>query len=97
MFILRNFVTLARVSAKTLAKHQGTLLSTLIDGLRGIKSNKAMGLQDRLQKYLDQDIVKLADMRKRIILSSSVLKNFADDTGALSIDWVKYLHRFNDT
>ena len=48
-----------------------TLLSTLIDGLRGIKSNKAMGLQDRLQKYLEQDIEKLADMRKRIILSSN--------------------------
>ena len=85
MFILRNFVTLARVSAKTLAKHQGTLLSTLIDGLRGIKSNKAMGLQDRLQKYLDQDIVKLADMRKRIILSSSVLKNFTEPVQVLGI------------
>ena len=91
MFILRNFVTLARVSAKTLAKHQGTLLSTLIDGLRGIKSNKAMGLQDRLQKYLDQDIVKLADMRKRIILSSSVLKNFTEPVQVLGIAIALYI------
>lgn len=85
MFVLRNFVTLARVSAKTLAKHEGTLLSTLIDGLRGIKSNKAMGLQDRLQKYLEQDIDKLAAMRKRIILSSSVLKNFTEPVQVLGI------------
>lgn len=85
MFFLRNFVTLARVSADTLAKHEGTLLSTLIDGLRGIKSNKAMGLQDRLQKYLNQDIDKLADMRKRIILSSSVLKNFVEPVQVLGI------------
>ncbi len=85
MFILRNFVTLARVSAKTLAKHEGALLSTLIDGLRGIKSNKAMGLQDRLQKYLDLDIVKLADMRKRIILSSSALKNFVEPVQVFGI------------
>ncbi len=91
MFTLRNFVTLARVSAKTLAKHEGTLLSTLIDGLRGIKSNKAMGLQDRLQKYLDQDIEKLADMRKRIILSSSVLKNFAEPVQVLGIAVALYI------
>ena len=85
IFILRNFVTLARVSAKMLAKHEGTLLSTLIDGLRGIKSNKAMGLQDRLQKYLEHDIEKLATMRKRIILSSAVLKNFAEPVQVLGI------------
>jgi len=85
MFVLRNFVTLARVSAKTLAKHEGTLLSTLIDGLRGIKSNKAMGLQGRLQKYLEQDIEKLAVMRKRIVLSSAVLKNFAEPVQVLGI------------
>lgn len=91
MFTLRNFVTLARVSAKTLAKHEGTLLSTLIDGLRGIKSNKAMGLQDRLQKYLEQDIEKLADMRKRIILSSSVLKNFAEPVQVLGIAVALYM------
>ena len=91
MFTLRNFVTLARVSAKTLAKHEGTLLSTLIDGLRGIKSNKAMGLQDRMHKYLDQDIEKLADMRKRIILSSSVLKNFAEPVQVLGIAVALYM------
>ncbi len=85
MFILRNFVTLARVSAKTLAKHEGTLLSTLIDGLRGIKSNKAMGLQGRLQKYLEQDIEKLATMRKRIVLSSAALKNFPEPVQVLGI------------
>jgi len=85
IFMLRNFVTLARVSAKMLAKHEGTLLSTLIDGLRGIKSNKAMGLQDRLQKYLEHDIEKLATMRKRIILSSAVLKNFAEPVQVLGI------------
>ena len=91
MFVLRNFVTLARVSAKTLAKHEGTLLSTLIDGLRGIKSNKAMALQDRLQKYLEQDIEKLAVMRKRIILSSSVLKNFTEPVQVLGIAIALYL------
>ena len=85
MFVLRNFVTLARVSAKTLAKHEGTLLSTLIDGLRGIKSNKAMGLQGRLQKYLEEDIEKLAVMRKRIVLSSAVLKNFAEPVQVFAI------------
>lgn len=85
MFVLRNFVTLARVSAKMLAKHEGTLLSTLIDGLRGIKSNKAMGLQDRLQTYLEHDIEKLATMRKRIVLSSAVLKNFAEPVQVLGI------------
>ena len=85
MFILRNFVTLARVSAKTLAKHEGTLLSTLIDGLRGIKSNKAMGLQGRLQKYLEQDIEKLAVMRKRIVLSSAALKNFPEPVQVFGI------------
>jgi ATP-binding cassette subfamily C protein len=85
IFILRNFVTLARVSAKTLAKHEGTLLSTLIDGLRGIKSNKAMGLQGRLQKYLEQDIEKLAVMRKRIVFSSAVLNNFAEPVQVLGI------------
>lgn len=91
MFILRNFVTLARVSAKTLARHEGTLLSTLIDGLRGIKSNKAMGLQDRLQKYLDKDIKKLADMRKKIVLSSSVLKNFAEPVQITGIAIALYI------
>lgn len=91
MFVLRNFVTLARVSAQTLAKHEGTLLSTLIDGLRGIKSNKAMGLQDRLQKYLKQDIKKLAAMRKKIVLSSSVLKNFAEPVQVLGIAVALYL------
>mgnify|MGYP000389055806 CR=1 FL=1 len=85
MFILRNFVTLARISSKTLTKHEGTLLSTLIDGLRGIKSNKAMGLQGRLQKYLEQDIEKLATMRKRIVLSSAVLKNFAEPVQVFGI------------
>ena len=85
MWVLRGFVTLARVSSKTLAKHEGTLLSTLIDGLRGIKSNKAMGMQDRLKSYLSQDIEKLAIMRKRIILSSAVLKNFQEPIQILGI------------
>ena len=68
---------MARVSAKTLAKHEGTLLSTLIDGLRGMKSNKAMSMQNQLKKYLDDDIEKLAEMRKRIVLSSSVPKKLS--------------------
>lgn len=90
MFILRSFVTLAFVSAKTLAKHEGTLLSTLIDGLRGMKSNKAMSMQGRLQKYLEQDIDQLAKMRKRIILSSSVLKNFQEPVQVLGIAFALY-------
>ena len=85
MTVLRNFVTLARVSAKTLAKHEGTLLSTLIDGLRGMKSNKAMSMQNQLKKYLDDDVEKLAEMRKRIILSSSVLKNFQEPIQVFAI------------
>ena len=85
MLILKGFVTLARVSAQTLTKHQGTLLSTLIDGLRSIKSNKAMGLQDRLQNYLEQDIKLIAGMRKRIILSTSVLKYFTEPIQVLGI------------
>ncbi len=85
MFALRHFVTLARVSAATLTKHEGTLLSTLIDGLRGIKSNKAMGMQGRLQDYLNQDIEQLAAMRKRLVLSSSVLKNFQEPVQVLGI------------
>jgi len=85
MLVLKNFVTLARVSSKTLAKHQGTLLSTLIDGLRGIKSNKAMSMQGRLQKYLEQDIERLAVMRKRIVLSSAVLKNFQEPVQVVGI------------
>jgi ATP-binding cassette, subfamily C, bacterial len=90
MFILRSFVTLAFVSAKTLAKHEGTLLSTLIDGLRGMKSNKAMSMQGRLQNYLEQDIDQLAKMRKRIILSSSVLKNFQEPVQILGIAFALY-------
>ena len=90
MFILRSFVTLAFVSAKTLAKHEGTLLSTLIDGLRGMKSNKAMSMQGRLQNYLEQDIDQLAKMRKRIILSSSVLKNFQEPVQVLGIAFALY-------
>ena len=85
MTVLRNFVTLARVSAETLAKHEGTLLSTLIDGLRGMKSNKAMSMQNQLKKYLDDDVEKLAEMRKRIILSSSVLKNFQEPIQVFAI------------
>jgi len=90
MLILRNYVTLARVSAQTLAKHQGKLLSTLIDGLRGMKSNKAMSMQGRLQNYLEQDIDQLAIMRKRIILSSSVLKNFQEPVQVLGIALALY-------
>lgn len=90
MFILKNFVTLARVSAQTLAKHEGTLLSTLIDGLRGMKSNKAMSMQVRLQNYLEQDIDQLAVMRKRIILSSSVLKNFQEPVQVVGIALTLY-------
>jgi ATP-binding cassette subfamily C protein len=90
MFVLRNFVTLARVSAQTLAKHEGTLLSTMIDGLRGMKSNKAMSMQVRLQNYLEQDIDQLAIMRKRIILSSSVLKNFQEPVQVLGIALAVY-------
>ena len=85
MLIMRNFVTLARVSTKIWVKAEGELLSTLIDGLRTMKSNKAMGMQARLQSYLSQDIEKIAKMRKRIILSSSVLKNFQEPIQVFAI------------
>lgn len=90
MFALKNFVTLAQVSAKTLAEHEGKLLSTLIDGLRGIKTNKAMGMQGRLQNYLIVDIKQLAVMRKRIILSSAVLKNFQEPVQVLGLALALY-------
>ena len=85
MLALRKFVNLAKVSAKTLARHEGKLLSRLIDGLRSMKSNKAMGMQGRLQSYLEQDIEQLAVMRKRIILSSAVLKNFQEPIQVVGI------------
>ncbi len=85
MLVMRNFVTLARVSTKTWVNSEATLLSTLIDGLRIMKSNKAMGMQARLQSYLSQDIDKIALMRKRIILSSAVLKNFQEPIQILAI------------
>ena len=66
------------------------LLSTLIDGLRGIKSNKAMGMQARLQSYLEKDIRQLARMRKRIILSSAVLKNFQEPVQVVGIALALY-------
>ena len=91
MFCLRNFLTLARDSAKTLTKYEGKLLSTLIDGLRGIKSNKAMGLQGRLENYLEQDINQLAVMRKRIILSSAVIKNFQEPVQVIGIAIALYI------
>ena len=85
MLALRKFVNLAKVSAKTLARHEGKHLSRLIDGLRSMKSNKAMGMQGRLQRYLEQDIEQLAVMRKRIILSSAVLKNFQEPIQVVGI------------
>ena len=85
MVSLSRYVALARVSAKSLAKHEGTILSTLIDGLRGIKSNKAMGMQDCLGSYLSADIDRLAVLRKRIVLSSSALKNFQEPIQILGI------------
>ena len=85
MVSLSRYVALARVSAKSLAKYEGTILSTLIDGLRGIKSNKAMGMQDCLGSYLSADIDRLAVLRKRIILSSSALKNFQEPIQVLGI------------
>ncbi len=91
IFLLRNFVTLARVSAEGLTKYQAKLLSTLIDNLRGIKSNKAMGLQARLQNYLEQDINQLAVMQKRIILSSAVIKNFQEPVQVLGIAAALYV------
>lgn len=91
MLLLRNFVTLAQVSSKTLARHEGTLLSTLIDGLRGMKSNKAMGMQGRLQSYLERDIEQLAVMRKRILFSSAVLKNFQEPIQVIGIAAALYI------
>ena len=85
MVSLSRYVALARVSAKSLAKYEGTILSTLIDGLRGIKSNKAMGMQDCLGGYLSADIDRLAVLRKRIVLSSSALKNFQEPIQILGI------------
>ena len=85
MVSLSRYVALARVSAKSLAKYEGTILSTLIDGLRGIKSNKAMGMQDCLGSYLSADIDRLAVLRKRIVLSSSALKNFQEPIQILGI------------
>lgn len=78
ILFLSKYVTLAKKSSNTLSKKQGVLLSRLIDSLRGVKSNKAMGLEQRLQNYLNIDIDILEKMRKKIILSSAVLKNFQE-------------------
>ena len=78
MFFLSKYVTLAKKSSETMSIHQGVLLSRLIDSLRGIKSNKVMGLEKRLQNYLFNDIDILAKMRRKIVLSSAVLKNFQE-------------------
>tara|TARA_B100000927_G_scaffold280031_1_gene264121 strand:- start:291 stop:1292 length:1002 start_codon:yes stop_codon:yes gene_type:complete len=42
-------------------------------------------MQNQLKKYLDDDIEKLAEMRKRIVLSSSVLKNFQEPIQVFAI------------
>ena len=85
MLLLRKFVTLARISSQEATMHEGKLLSTLIDGLRDIKSNKAMGQQKLLQHYLGDDINKLARLKKKIVLSSAALKNFQEPVQVLGI------------
>ena len=57
-----------------MSNQQGILLSRLIDSLRGVKSNKAMGLENRLKNYLSNDINILAEMRKNSSEFSSIKK-----------------------
>ena len=85
MFFLKRYVTLAKKSSEIMSNQQGILLSRLIDSLRGVKSNKAMGLEERLLSYLNKDIEILANTRKKIVLSSAVLKNLQEPFIAITI------------
>lgn len=82
---LSKYVSLAKKSSEIMSEKQGVLLSRLIDSLRGIKSNKAMGLEERLKNYLSTDINVLAQMKKKIVLSSAVLKNSQEPALAIII------------
>jgi ATP-binding cassette subfamily C protein len=82
---LSKYVSLAKKSSEIISEKQGVLLSRLIDSLRGVKSNKAMGLEERLKNYLSTDINVLAQMKKKIVFSSAVLKNSQEPALAIII------------
>jgi len=90
MIMLRKYVGISRISSKKITKHQGVLLSSLIDGLKGIKTYKSMVAEHFLVKYLKDDIDKLAKMRKRVVYSNSVIKNFQEPVQIISIALVLY-------
>jgi len=78
MLTLSKYIKLTKEASRESTKYQGALLSVLIDGLKNIKTYKAMGLHHSLSGYLQIDIDKLAEMRKKIVLSGAVLKNFQE-------------------
>tara|TARA_B100001063_G_C16774484_1_gene564066 strand:+ start:1765 stop:3387 length:1623 start_codon:yes stop_codon:yes gene_type:complete len=80
MIALRYFVQLARRASTLSTKHMASLISKLVEGLSGLKSIKAMAAQDNFEKYLNKDISQIQSVKKKIILSSSVLKNIQEPT-----------------
>jgi ATP-binding cassette, subfamily C, bacterial len=78
MLVLSRYTKLAEKSSLKLTKHQGILLSVLIDGLKSFKIYKAMGMEKRLISYLNKDILQLSSMRKKIVYSSAILNNFQE-------------------
>ena len=95
MFSLRYFVKIAGFASKLSTKHMASLISKLIEGLSGLKSIKAMSAQDNLEKYLSKDIYKIQNLRKKIIISSSVLKNIQEPAIILGLSiLVFYLFTF---
>jgi len=78
MLVLSRYNKLAKESSLKLTRHQGVLLSVLIDGLKSFKIYKAMGIEGRLVNYLNKDIAQLSKMRKRIVYSSAVINNFQE-------------------
>jgi ATP-binding cassette subfamily C protein len=78
MMILSKHVGVSRAASKEYTMHEGVLLSVLIDGLKSIKTYKAMGLHSQLINYLKYDIDKLAEMRRKIVFSGAIIKNFQE-------------------
>ncbi len=78
MFSLRYFVKIAGNASKLSTKHMASLISKLVEGLSGLKSIKAMSAQNNLENYLKKDISQIQSVKKKIITSSSILKNIQE-------------------
>ncbi len=80
MLSLRYFIKIAGKASKLSTKHMASLISKLIEGLSGLKSIKAMAAQDNLDQYLKKDISQIQNVKKKIITSTSILKNIQEPT-----------------